>query len=235
MRVCFLQHAQFEGLGAIEPWLRSHGHELSACRVYQEECFPPMTEFDWLVVMGGPMSVHDDDRYDWLPRERRFIEGAIREGKLVLGVCLGAQFVADALGAGVHRNNEPEIGWFVTRCTDEALHSKIFAGVPTEFVALHWHGDTFEIPEGAVLLAESDATAHQAFEAEGGRVVALQFHPEATAADVDALIAACADELIELPHVQSAEGLRAGVAEFGEGLEPLLDTILGGMERLGSR
>ena len=235
MRVCYLQHVPFEDLGAIEPWLRAHGHEVFGCRVFEEECFPSVPEFDWLVVMGGPMGIHDDEQHPWLPRERRFIGRAIREGKLVLGVCLGAQFLADALGAWVHKNGEPEIGWFPVRATDQALHSATFAGVPAEFVALHWHGDTFELPEGATLLARSDATAHQAFEADGGRVLALQFHLEATRAGVDALIAACPEELVELPHVQTAEELRAGMAEAGPGMAPLLDSVLGAMERLGAR
>jgi GMP synthase-like glutamine amidotransferase len=234
MRVCFLQHVPFEDLGSIEPWLKARGHGVSGCRVYEEECFPPMEEFDWLVVMGGPMGIHDDEANPWLPRERRLIGHAVASGKLVLGICLGAQLVADALGARVHKNSEPEIGWFPVRAADDAPHSATFADVPAEFVALHWHGDTFEVPQGATLLAESDATAHQAFEAEGGRVVGLQFHLETTPAGIDALIAECPDELVELPHVQSAGELRAGSAEFGPSMEPLLDSVLGAMERLGA-
>jgi len=234
MRVAYLQHASFEDLGAMEPWLIERGHEVRACRVFQGQHFPALADFDWLIVMGGPMGIHDDAAHPWLVRERRFIGRAIREGKLVLGVCLGAQFVADALGARVHKNGEPEIGWFPVRATDDASRSATSA-VPAQFVALHWHGDTFEVPEGATLLATSEATAHQAFEAEGGRVLALQFHLEATLAGVDALIAECPDELVALPHVQSARELRAGAAEFGPVLAPLLDCVLGAMEQLGPR
>jgi GMP synthase-like glutamine amidotransferase len=235
VRVCYLQHVAFEDLGGIEPWLRERGHDVSGCRVYEDTCFPAMPDFDWLIVMGGPMGIHDDADNPWLPRERRFIGRALREGKLVLGICLGAQFLADALGARVHKNGEPEIGWFTLRATDEALQSATFSEVPAEFTALHWHGDTFEVPEGATLLASSDATAHQAFEADGGRVLGLQFHLEATPAGIEALIAECPDELVELPHVESAERLRAGVAEHGPATLELLDRVLGAMERLGPR
>jgi GMP synthase-like glutamine amidotransferase len=235
MRICYLQHAPIEGLGGIEPWLRERGHSLAGCRVFEEQCFPPMDEFDWLIVMGGPMGIHDDAANPWLSRERRFIGHAIREGKLVLGVCLGAQFIADALGARVFKNGEPEIGWFPVRASDEAPASVTFAEVPAEFVALHWHGSTFEVPEGATLLASSDVTAHQAFEAESGRVLALQFHLESTQAGVDGFIAECPDELVELPHVQAAEELRAGAVEHGSANAALLDTILGAMEALGAR
>ena len=235
MRVCYLQHVTFEDLGGIEPWLRERGHEVLGCRVYAQERFPAMQEFDWLIVMGGPMGVHDDEGHPWLPRERRFIGRAIRDGKLVLGVCLGAQFLADALGARIRKNSEPEIGWFPVRATGEALHSATFSEAPAEFTALHWHAETFEVPEGARLLASSDATAHQAFEAGDGRVLALQFHLEATSAGVDALITECPGELVALPHVQSEEELRAGAVGFGPALAPLLDIVLGSMERLGPR
>jgi GMP synthase-like glutamine amidotransferase len=184
--------------------------------------------------MGGPMNVHEDDRFPWLAQERRFIRRAIDDGRLVLGVCLGAQFVADALGARVFRNpTGREIGWFAVRPTPEAAGSVTFAGVPERAMVFHWHGDTFDLPAQAVRLAESDATRIQAFEALGGRVLAVQFHPEATADSVASLAREAADELgPEQPYVQTAGELISGAARHQAELGGLLADILGRMERL---
>ncbi len=233
MRITWLQHVPFEGLAAIAPWAAERGHDVTRVRVFAGEPLPGLETFDWLVIMGGEMGVHDDADHPWLAAERGFVREAIDAGKLVLGVCLGAQFVADALGGRVYRNPAGrEIGWWELRPTPEAAGSVTFADVSDSFLTLHWHGDTFELPAAGVLLAESDATPVQAFEALGGRVVALQFHPEMTSAGLEGILAGAADELDGSDFVQSAEELRAGIAEHEALNAAVLAGILSRMEGL---
>jgi GMP synthase-like glutamine amidotransferase len=203
MKVHWFQHVPFEGLGAIEPWMLSRGHTLSCTRFYANEV-PPATShgFDWLIVMGGPMNIYEHDAYPWLLAEKNSIREAIAAGRRVLGICLGAQLIADVLGGKVCRNGEREIGWFPVRAVSAGAASAF--SFPGEALVFHWHGDTFSLPPGSVWLAESDGCAHQAF-AMGKRVLGLQFHLEMTAGDVGAIARACADELAPGRYVQPAD------------------------------
>ena len=112
MRVHYLQHVPFEGIGSMEPFLIDGGHRVSSTRLYLRATLPPIDAFDWLIVMGGPMGVGDEGRYKWLAREKAFIKAVVESGKIVLGICLGAQLIAEALGAAVTKNRCREIGWF---------------------------------------------------------------------------------------------------------------------------
>lgn len=227
MRVVALLHVPFEGLAALRPWLDAHGHEITQVRLYAGEEPPDTSAFEWLIVMGGPMSIHDDADHPWLSDERRFVRRAIDDGKLVLGICLGSQFVADALGAKVYRNpSGREIGWYPVQPSPEAGGSWTMAGWPEGAVAMHWHGDTFELPGEAARLAWTEATPVQAFEARDGRVLALQFHPEVTRTSLEALCDAAADELDDSRWVQSREELLAGVDDYAPRLQPALDDVL---------
>lgn len=209
MRMHTIEHVPFEGPGAIADFAAQGGHELSRTRLYLGEPLPDIGATDLLVVMGGPMSVHDEDAIAWLGEEKRFLRRAVDAGKRVLGVCLGAQLLAEVLGGEVTRNAQREIGWFPVRLTAGGAASPIFAGFAEEFPAFHWHGETFSIPPGATALAASDACAHQAFEAFG-RIVGLQFHLETTPESMELLIGNCADELTPAAaFVQSAETMRA--------------------------
>ncbi len=213
MNVHYFQHAAVEELGSIGPWLRARGHRVTATRFFAGEAPPELAQFDWLIVMGGPMNIREDSRYPWLARERRFIDKAIRADKKVLGVCLGAQLVADALDGKVYANAQKEIGWFPVRKTKEAARSRVFGPLPDEFEALHWHGDTFDLSPGAIRLAASEACANQAF-ALGERVIGLQFHLEMTLPGARRLIEACSDELVDGPFVQSAAAMLSGEGRF---------------------
>mgnify|MGYP000849044073 CR=1 FL=1 len=179
MRIHALQHVPFEPPGSIEAWARHAGHALAITHLYRGDPLPAVEEPDLLVVLGGPMSVHDEARYPWLIDEKRFIERAIAAGRRVLGICLGAQLIAQVLGARVYANDEKEIGWFAVEATAAARTAAVFEGFPPRLLAFHWHGETFDIPAGAVHAARSAACAHQAF-AFGDRVVGLQFHLETT-------------------------------------------------------
>ena len=224
MRLHIIQHVAFEGPGAIAEWALERGHSKTLTRQSNGEKLPGAGEFDFLVVMGGPMSANDDSRFAWLAAEKQLIADAVRGRKAVLGVCLGAQLVAQALGARVYRSREKEIGWFPVRLTPEAAASGLFRGLPAEMTVLHWHGETFDLPQGAVRLAESLVCRNQAFDLDG-RVLGLQFHLEVLPEGLEDLIQHSAADLVRGPAVQTGGELRAS-GHLAEALRPTLDTIL---------
>lgn len=205
MKMHILQHVPFEGPARIADWASEQGASCARVRVDLGEPLPPLESVDWLVVMGGPMNVYEEDEYPWLAAEKKTISRAIEAGKTVLGICLGAQLIAGVLGGQVCRNPQKEIGWHPVRLTADARHSAVFSGLPGEFMAFHWHGDTFRLPPGTVRTAESEGCAMQAFEANGGRVVGLQFHVESSRESIRLLIENCGEELVRDRYVQSAE------------------------------
>ena len=212
MRVHVLQHVPFEGLGAIAAWLDSHGATVTTTRFYEDAVPPAVGPIDLLIVMGGPMSVHDEAFHPWLRDEKRVIARAIRQEKAVLGICLGAQLIAAALGARVSPSREREIGWFPV-CGVSPLVGGTTAGgtpfgFPAECLVFHWHGETFALPAGAVRLARSEACPNQAFQ-YGRRVVGLQFHLEMTPGTVRELVEAGRGELVQSRFVQTAEEILA--------------------------
>ena len=209
MNIHFLQHVPFEGLAGIASWVDAHGHDLTGTRLYAGEALPNFAEFDCLIVMGGPMGVHDEGKYPWLIDEKRFLEKAIRVEKTVLGVCLGTQLIASVLGANVYRNRFKEIGWLPVRLTDDGLRSRLFNGFEEQFMAFHWHGDTFDIPHGAVQLARSEGCEHQVF-SYGEHVLGLQLHLDSTAESIELLLRNCGDEIVPGPFIQPAEQIRGG-------------------------
>lgn len=212
MRIHVLQHVPFEGPAGIGDWALRKGHEVTITSLFQGADLPGQGEYDWLVVMGGPMGIHDQADYPWLAREKEYLRGAIAAGKTVVGICLGAQLIADALGARVYRNEHKEIGWFPIELTDKARASRLFNFLPHRFEVFHWHGDAFELPDGAVHLARSGGCEHQAFLFDQ-RVLGLQFHLESTQASVADLVANCADEIVPGEHVQDAERMLAAAKE----------------------
>ncbi len=224
MRVHIIQHVVFEGPGAIAEWARERGHSIVITELFNGGQLPSLDDFDSLVVMGGPMSANDDARFAWLAAEKQLIADALRGQKAILGVCLGAQLLAQVLGARVYRNREKEIGWFPVQTSPEAAASKLFCGLPQRMTVLHWHGETFDLPPGAIHLAESDLCRNQAFEIDG-RVLGLQFHLEVLPQGLEKLIENSAADLVPGPAVQSADEIRAS-AHLAQTLRPLLWTIL---------
>ncbi len=200
MHAHFFQHVPFEGLWAIKPRLLERGFTISRTAFFDGESPPTADEVDFLIVMGGPMSVNDAHRHPWLMDEKAFLRDFIATGKPVLGICLGAQLIARALGARVFRNPEPEIGWFPL----EGLPVSGGFAFPSRFDAFHWHGETFELPPDAIPLARSAACENQAFRV-GERAIGLQFHLETTPASAAALVEHCAGELVDAPFVSTAE------------------------------
>lgn len=202
MHAHWLQHVPFEGLGSIEDWLQARGWTLSCTPLHAQATLPALEGIDLLIVMGGPMSVHDEQTYPWLAAEKAWLRAAIDAGVRVLGICLGAQLIASALGARVHAAPEPEIGWW-------PVHGRPAEGpggfqFPQRLEVFQWHGDTFDLPPGASCRAASAVCPHQAFSL-GPRVLGLQFHLETTPASARSLIAHCGDALQPGRCVQSAE------------------------------
>ena len=228
MRVHTLQHVPFEGLAALEPVLRAAGHEIAVTRLFAGDPLPPPDAFDWLVVLGGPMSVHDEGRFAWLAPEKELVRHSIERGRAVLGICLGAQLLAEALGGRVRANREKEIGWFPVERVPGAEASPFGRALPPRTVAFHWHGETFERPPGALHLARSDACESQAF-AWGDRVLALQFHLETTRAAAASLIEHCRDELLPGRFVEAPEAMLADGARF-ERIHPVMAGLLAAFE-----
>jgi GMP synthase-like glutamine amidotransferase len=220
-KVQILQHVAFEDPGSMTPWLQSRQHALRTTHLYNGELPPAAEEIDWLIIMGGPMGVHDEAEFAWLTAEKALIRQCIEQKKVVLGICLGAQLIADVLGASVHRNTDVEIGWFPISATGEHPLAQLFALSPTVF---HWHGDTFAIPDQAVRLCRSAACDNQAF-LFGDRVLGLQFHLEITADSIEALCASCEDSPGQGRWIQSAEAMKADQRHFSSS-EQILDTLL---------
>lgn len=203
MRIHYLQHVPFEGPGSLERWAHSNGHTLTATRLYDGELPARLEDVDALVILGGPMNVYEEEIHPWLVQEKIFIKQAIESDIPVLGICLGAQLIADVLGARVYRNQHNEIGWFPLELTNQARESRLFGDLPAEFTALHWHGDTFDLPPAATHIAKSEGCTNQAFTFDSERVVGLQFHLEWTKAILSETLRNCADDLTEGKYVQS--------------------------------
>jgi GMP synthase-like glutamine amidotransferase len=213
MRIHHLQHVPFEGLESMEPYFIQRGHQLSSTHFYKGDALPATDEFDWLIVMGGPMGVYDDLKYPWLREEKYLIRKSIDTGRTVLGICLGAQLIADVMGAKVTKNEYREIGWFAIERKIDGSESPLVDAFPERLDVFHWHGDTFEIPRGARLLATSQACRNQGFLYEN-RVVGLQFHLETTPESAAALVQHCAGELDGSKYVQSGEEMLSDKSRF---------------------
>ena len=178
MRVLAFRHVPFEHLGRIEPELVRRGIGIDYADLYQPGAAEPdPARYDGLIFMGGAMSVNDGLPH--LEREARWVAQAVEAGRPVLGVCLGAQLIAKAMGARVYPNPVKEIGWFEIELTGEGTADPLFAGVGPRETVFQWHGETFDLPPGARWLASSTACCHQAFRI-GSSAYALQFHLEVT-------------------------------------------------------
>ncbi len=206
LRIHVFQHVPFEGPAFIEEWARESGHKLTTTRFYEKHRLPSMSRVDWLIIMGGPMSANDTEGHPWLETEIDFIRRAIEADKTVLGICLGAQLIARALGASIHVNREREIGWYPVQFSVPrgggagSVIKGLFRSFPKEMTVLHWHGDTFDLPEGAGLLASSHGCDNQLFSV-GERIVGIQFHFESTPDSLTALVENSTDADTRGPHV----------------------------------
>lgn len=225
MRIHCMQHVAFEGIGSIRDWAMHNGHTVAISALYEGAAMPAVEEFDWLVVMGGPMGVHDTARYPWLHGEKRCIERVLAQEKTVVGICLGAQLLADVLGARVERNKEKEIGWFPLHITEQGKALGLFPAGESNPTAFHWHGDTFAIPRGAVHLAASAACEHQAF-LYGNHALGLQFHAEVAVDDLRNMIPHGRHELVPSAYVQTEAEMYSGAVAHTATCTTLLYHVL---------
>lgn len=210
IRISALFHVPFEQLGGIEDWIVLRGHAFSPVHLYQGDPLPQTDAFDMLVIMGGPMGANSEENHSWLADEKQLIRQSIAGGKTLLGICLGAQLIASALGSKVYRAPVREIGWYPIQIRKFQFMHSLLKGLPDELTTFHWHGDTFDIPHGALLFASSAAVANQAF-LYGNRVMALQFHAEMKPENIGLMLKHAGNELTGGSFVQSAMEIRNGL------------------------
>lgn len=178
MKIHCIQHETFEKLYCIEDWINKNGYELTTTQMFNPDYkFPRLSEFDWLIIMGGRMNVDSEKRFLWLKDEKKFIAKSIDKGKVVLGICLGAQLIANHLGAKVYKQVNEEVGFYPIYRPKETAENEFTKVFPVGLKVFHWHKRTFDMPYGANHIAYSEGTNYQAFEYEK-RIFGLQFHLE---------------------------------------------------------
>jgi GMP synthase (glutamine-hydrolysing) len=225
--ILVLQHIRCEPPAAYEDELDARGIALHRVRVDEGEDLPDWRAYSGIVAMGGPMGTYEDDVHPWLTREKQLIADAARAGAPFWGVCLGAQLLAASLDASVAPGPLPEVGVLPVTLTAAGARDPVFAAAPQRFASFHWHGDTYELPAGAVQLARSAQYEQQAFVFE--RAYALQFHLEVTATLVAewAQVPAYADSLSRLPDAAGVPGILEQVAAAQAGAIALARSLFG--------
>ena len=215
MKVHYLQHVHYEGLGYIQTWLKEQQHTLSGTHFFEKNYqLPPVTSIDALIVLGGPMGVYDEDQHTWLQQEKDFISACIQSGKKVLGICLGAQLIASCLGTKVTKAIHKEIGWFpvfpTEECKSKQWFYELFKNSPTVF---HWHGDQFQIPISGLNLLNSKANTNQALY-YNDHIIGLQFHLEIDDKCIEEFLKNGIDELQIQTYIQSINKIENTKAYF---------------------
>jgi GMP synthase-like glutamine amidotransferase len=224
MKIACLKHVTYEGPAYLPDWATRHGHSLAEYLV-PETGLPPAHEFDRVIIIGGPMSVWETNRHAWLSEEKRYLASLVGDGIPVLGICLGAQLLAEHLGATVKAGELKEIGWFPLETHAGIKTTWLGGALPERFESFFWHGDYFDLPDGAVPVARSAAHEVQGF--VYGPHLALQFHLEATPHWAERLARRDAHELIPAPFVQTAEEIIGASPDQYRANHRLLEAVLG--------
>ncbi len=224
MRICFFQHVEFETPGTMINIAYRYGFDVEVIHLFDNDHLPGIEEFDLLVILGGPMNIYDEKNFPFLKQEKDFIRKSITANKMILGMCLGAQLIADILGADIYKNNKKEIGWFSVK-PNRHTESDFLDLFPEEKLpAFHWHSDTFDLPVGALQLFSSEATLNQGF-MFGEKVLALQFHWEITPESINNLIQNDSENLLSEKFVQSTKEMLNAFENFNKA-EQLMDKTL---------
>lgn len=234
-RAHFIQHVPFEGLGYIEQCLIQRNYEITCTALYESADFPAKDDIDLLIIMGGPMSVNDEADYAWLAAEKAFIKQVVEAGIPTLGICLGAQLIANTFGANIYPNTVSgvkvkEIGWLPVEGVEQA--DKQNFQFPAQCNVFQWHGETFDLPQQATLLAKSAVCTNQAFQL--GSAIGLQFHLETTPESAEAIVEHCGDELmidatdqsVSGEFIQSKEKILSATKADYESMNHLMDNVL---------
>lgn len=228
LRIHALFHTDYADLSFIKRWANRHNHPITISRSYHNDSLLEPDSFDWLMVMGGPMSVYDEDKYPWLMAEKRLIKQAIDAGKTVIGICLGAQLISHCLGADVQPSGAKEIGWLPMHLTQAGQAHPLLQDLPQDFIVFHFHSEGFDCPKGASIIASTEAWANQGFiyqtpkhKNRGTWVLGWQCHFEATAESLPKMItsgnAAIQSGLQDYPKtVQSPDEILALGAKYIE-------------------
>ncbi len=214
MKIHFVLHETFEGPGCMNDWIKLKGYQVSLNRTFLHETYPAMDQFDWLIIMGGTMSTNEEDKHRWLHAEKKFILKSVESGKIILGICFGAQLIAEVLGAKVYEAKEKEIGWFPVNLIKNNLPEELNT-LPESTTVFHWHGDTFDLPDGAIRLASSETTINQAF-LYRDKVIALQYHHEVTKEAIGLMLDNLGWQLKKDRYVQSVEEIMKGTGHISE-------------------
>lgn len=206
MKIVFIIHAEFEKPGHIADWAKRNNHPMQEVHTYKGEALPHVNDFDFLVVMGGPQSPLKIDQAPYLANEIELIKQAIAHQKRIMGVCLGAQLIAEALGAKTEQSPHREIGMYPIKMLSEAQHDPVFRHFPKQLNVMHWHSDMPGIAEGAVLLASSEGCPRQVFR-HGDRIYGFQCHFEMTPELIEGMIVNCPEDLRVGSYIRSKEEL----------------------------
>lgn len=220
MNIACIQHIGFEKPGFIETWATENQHTFNIYHPYINGKFPKLEDFDALIILGGPMSANDEAELAWLKMEKQLIWNAFTHLKKILGICLGAQLIAASFGEKVYKNPVKEIGWFeVNRVFESNLP------FPKSFTPFHWHGETFDLPQNAAQLIQSENCKNQVF-LIGETVLGIQFHLEMGENEILEILEQCKEELANEPFIQTKENI-IGNLELIKQNKKILFEILG--------
>lgn len=223
MKAQILQHVPFEGLGNIERWLSKKKADTRFTRFFEKSASLPDPEtIDLVIVLGGPMSVNNEQKHPWLKSEKQFIREVMFREIPIVGVCLGSQLIASSLGARVYNNTEKEIGWFPVEGIETDRDNFHF---PKQTTVFHWHGETFDLPEGAIRLASSVACQNQAFQF-GPNAIGLQFHLDTTPDTLELMIKNCRYELVKGAFIQTEQEIKSIRKSVYVDIKNLMDNVL---------
>lgn len=226
MNILFVTHADFEKPGSIETWAKQRGHHTHEVSPYKGEKMPNINDFDLLVVMGGPQSPLEMTRSPYLEDEIILIKQAIIKHKRIIGICLGAQLIGEALGAKTERSPCREVGMHLVELHAEAKFDPIFSFFPDKFDVMHWHSDMPGIPAGATLLASSEGCPRQIFR-YGDRIYGFQCHFELTQELVKGMIKNCPDDLKAGTYIRSEKELiYADYSQINAKMDAILDYLI---------
>lgn len=230
-----LQHIESEEMGHTEEWLRQNNYDIHRVRLYQGDELPDPKKVDYVIGLGGPMSVNGTAEYPWLTKEIDFLRAVLQRPIPVLGICLGAQLLAKAKYASIVKAQEQEIGWYPIQSYKNTRRAIPGFSFPDTMTVLHWHGETFELPKDSTLLASSEACTNQAFVLKPYQV-GLQFHLEADLDSVRTMLEHSQGEMANTgPYTQSSQSLLAKTEEFGPEAKTVLFDLMTAMRDAADR
>ena len=213
----------------ISFWAAAKGHQVNQVYICNNDALPSLDSFDWLMVMGGSQNAWDEEANSWLREEKEFVAEAVAENKLFLGICFGAQLLAEALGGKIFPNEHKEVGWHEVTLNPAGKESFLFQNVPPSFVTFHWHSDHFSLPGNCTRLADSPPTENQAFVCRERPAVGLQFHPEYTREMIRYYAREHSQDWVPDKYVGSPDEVLARTEEMPDTYW-LMETLLNNME-----